>query len=67
MIDEYEYITVKDNKPCINCGKPTDRIEINYMGRICSEKCCKEVDEGFVKALKGDYSDGSKNYSTESK
>lgn len=50
---EFEYIKTKKRKSYLICKKFTNKIEINYMGYICSKKCCKEMDKKFFKALKG--------------
>lgn len=47
---EFEYVISKDKKPCCVCNKPTNKVEINYAGRICSVKCCKKMDEDFRRA-----------------
>ena len=41
-----------DMKPCIVCGRPTEFIEINYEGRLCSEECVAEMDRRASEAFK---------------
>lgn len=48
-----EYLYDKDRElPCIICGRPTHFVEIFFEGRICSEKCQKEIDKDFVEWCK---------------
>jgi len=49
---EFEFVIGEKKEPCLICGKLTKKIEINYEGRICSKKCCREMDKRFFGALR---------------
>ena len=36
-----EAIIVNDLKPCHECGTPTNRIDIFYESRFCSDRCIR--------------------------
>lgn len=52
MQNKENFIIAKENKPCWICGKPTNKIEINYEARICSCECEKIADKRYWDALK---------------
>lgn len=39
MCDGINYIVSKSKKPCIVCGKLTNRFEKHYEAYICSSEC----------------------------
>lgn len=47
---------IEDNKekPCINCNKQTNRIDICLEARICSSKCASEVVNKIMEGMKND-------------
>lgn len=38
--------------PCSVCGKPTNRINIEFVARVCSEECCGIMIDEYVKMIK---------------
>jgi len=52
MQNKENFIIGKKNKPCWICGKPTNKIEINYEAHICSSECEKIADKRYWDALK---------------
>lgn len=49
------YMTSEYYKPCIVCGKLTNKIEYNYEAYICSYECENIMDEKLMEAeLKGE-------------
>lgn len=52
MQNKENFIIAKEYKPCWICGRPTNKIEINYEAYICSCKCEKIADKRYWDALK---------------
>ena len=40
-----EAIVAKDVQPCCVCGEPTNRVDIFYEGRFCSDMCIAEYEK----------------------
>lgn len=45
MLDDINYIISKSKKPCIVCGKLTNRLEKHYEAYICSSECEEVMNE----------------------
>ena len=43
------YILAKDKKPCAVCGNLTNRVDIHYEQRVCSNRCRSILDTGLAK------------------
>jgi len=46
---EDNYFEADKEGVCVVCGKPTNRVEMNYEAYICSDECEQE----FIRPLKG--------------
>lgn len=43
------YFLAKDKKPCAVCGNLTNRVDIHYEQRVCSNRCRSILDTGLAK------------------
>lgn len=49
MYEDVNCIISKSKKPCIVCGKLTNRLEKHYEAYICSSECEEVMNEEIVK------------------
>lgn len=47
-----KYMVSRIELPCGVCGKATDRIDIEFVTRVCSDECCKIMTDEYVKMIK---------------
>ena len=45
VVPSFEFVMSIWPKPCFVCGTPTQVIEINYMGHLCSDECDRKAAE----------------------
>lgn len=48
------YMSAKDEKPCTVCRNLTNRINIRYEQRVCSDQCRNILDAGLAKQERKD-------------
>lgn len=48
--DYGRFILSNDSKPCAICGSKTNKIEIHFESRICSDKCCITMTKEYTKS-----------------
>ena len=46
------YMVSKIELPCGVCGKATDRINVEFVTRVCSDECCEIMTDGYLKMMK---------------
>lgn len=37
------FVEADDEKPCVECGKLTNKIEVHFECRVCSDECCLKL------------------------